>query len=175
MEEEWLKQKLNDWYWKYSNDIYRYILMMTGDHDLSKDLTQDTFIKAYNNMDSFREEASEKNWLYRIARNTTIDEFRKRKPLRFVIDSYTSFATNDYLPEKVAELGETEAELYHSLHKLRRSYREVIVLRKIKELSIQETAEILSWTEGKVKITLYRALEALKKQMIKEGYNHEAI
>lgn len=175
MEEEWLKQKLNKWYREYSDDIYRYILMMTADAELAKDLTHDTFIKAYKNMESFRGEASEKNWLYRIARNATIDEMRKRKPLQYVIDSYTSFTTNDYLPEQVTQLGEREEELYRALQKLKRSYREVIILRKIKELSIQETAEVLNWTEGKVKTTLFRALEALKKQMVKEGYNHEAI
>ncbi len=173
MEEELILQKLNDWYWSYSDEIYRYILMLTADHELAKDLTHDTFIKAYKSMESFRGEASVRNWLFRIARNTTIDDARKRKPLRFVVDSYASLATNDYLPEQVTQLGESEKELYHSLLKLKRSYREVIILRKIKELTIQETAEILDWSEGKVKITLYRALNALKKQMLKEGYVHE--
>ncbi|MDY0409595.1 sigma factor-like helix-turn-helix DNA-binding protein [Paracerasibacillus soli] len=47
------------------------------------------------------------------------------------------------------------------------------MLRKIKELSIKETAEILNWSESKVKVTLFRGLHALKRQMIKEGYEHE--
>lgn len=99
MEEELILQKLNDWYWSHSDEIYRYILMLTADHELAKDLTHDTFIKAYKSMRSFRGEASVRNWLFRIARNTTIDDARKRKPFRFIVDSYASLATNDYLPE----------------------------------------------------------------------------
>ena len=175
MDEDWPLQKLNEWYFKYSDDIYRYILMMTADQELAKDVTQDTFIKAYKNMQSFRGEASEKNWLYRIAHNTAIDEIRKRKRLRFMTNTFNSLLTNDFLPEKISQLGESEEQLYRSLQKLKRSYREVIILRKIEELSIRETAEVLNWTEPKVKITLFRALESLKKQMIKEGYEHETI
>ncbi|MFS0820593.1 RNA polymerase sigma factor [Bacillus sp. 1P02SD] len=168
-------EKLNEWYFKYSVDIYRYVLMLTAEQELAKDITHDTFIKAFKYMESFRGEASEKNWLYRIAHNTTIDEIRKRKPLRFIVNTYASIATNDYLPEKVIQLGESEEQLYRSLQKLKRAYREVIILRKIEELNIRETAEILNWTESKVKTTLFRALEALRKQMIKEGYEHETI
>ncbi|WP_449536420.1 RNA polymerase sigma factor [Ferdinandcohnia sp. Marseille-Q9671] len=175
MDEDSSLQLLNEWYVKYSDGIYRYVLMMTAEQELAKDVTQETFIKAYKYLGSFRGEASEKNWLYRIAHNTTIDEIRKRKPLRFMVNTYTSLATNDYLPEKVIQVGEREEQLYRSLQRLKRSYREVIILRKIEELSIQETADILSWTEAKVKTTLFRALEALKKQMIKEGYEHDTI
>ncbi|MFC4323061.1 RNA polymerase sigma factor [Litchfieldia salsa] len=175
MEDDKSLEKLNEWYFKYSDDLYRYVLMMTVDQELAKDVIQDTFIKAYKNFEGFRGAASEKNWLYRIAYNTTIDELRKRKPLRFMFDNYNYLVSNDYVPEKVTQLGEVEAQLYRSLQKLKRSYREVIILRKIEELSIRETAEVLNWTIPKVKTTLLRALEALKKQMIKEGYEHESI
>ncbi|MGF2614342.1 RNA polymerase sigma factor [Rossellomorea aquimaris] len=65
--------------------------------------------------------------------------------------------------------------MYHALSKLKRSYREVIILRKIKELSIRETAEVLGWKESKVKTTLFRGLQAMKIQLQKEGYDHETI
>lgn len=167
------KEKLKEWYQIYSDDIYRYILMMAGDPERAKDLTHDTFLKAYYSLPSFRGETSDKNWLYRLARNITIDDMRKRKPLRYMLDSFTSFASHDPLPENVAQLGEREIELYRALQAIKRSYRDVIILRKIKELTIKETAEVLNWTENKVKVTLFRGLEALKKQMIKEGYKHE--
>ncbi|WP_246187720.1 RNA polymerase sigma factor [Ornithinibacillus caprae] len=65
--------------------------------------------------------------------------------------------------------------MYQSLRKLKRSYQEVIILRKIKELSIHETAEVLDWDESKVKNTLFRGLAALKQEMVKGGYEHEPI
>ncbi|WP_404431099.1 RNA polymerase sigma factor [Sutcliffiella horikoshii] len=177
MEGEWSIRKLNDWYERYSDEVFRYVLMMTGDPEMAKDLTHDTYIKAYHSMNRFKGETSERNWLYRIARNATIDEFRKRKPFRYVADSFAAtsmISTTEYLPEQVAQQGEYEAYLYRALQQMKRSYREVIILRKIKDLTVRETAEILGWNESKVKTTLHRALEALKKQMLKEGYNHDA-
>ncbi|MCD8510884.1 MAG: RNA polymerase sigma factor [Bacillus sp. (in: Bacteria)] len=175
MGEDYGKQKLQEWYQLYSEDIYRFVLMMIGDDEQAKDLTHDTFIKAYKSVDSFKGEVSDKNWLYYIARNLTIDYIRKRKPLLFVLDSFSSIMANDQVPENIAILGEREEQLYRSLKKLKRSYREVVILRKIKELSIQETAEILDWNEGKVKITLHRALAALKEQMEREGFRYETL
>jgi RNA polymerase sigma-70 factor (ECF subfamily) len=173
VQDETAKEKLKEWYHNYSDDIYRYILMMTGDQERAKDLTHDTFLKAYHSLASFQGKTSDKNWLYRIARNVTIDDMRKRKPLRYLFDSFVTLASQDPLPENVAQLGEREEELYRALQAIKRSYRDVIILRKIKELSISETAEVLNWNENKVKVTLFRGLEALKKQMIKEGYKHE--
>ncbi|SDY26222.1 RNA polymerase sigma-70 factor, ECF subfamily [Evansella caseinilytica] len=175
MEATYARQKIQDWYLLYSDDIYRYILMMIGDHEQAKDLTHDTFIKAYNSLNRFEENTSDKNWLYKIARNVTIDYIRKRKPIQFITESFAFIPSKEPCPEEIAQLGESEEQLYRSLKKLKRSYQEVIILRKIKELSIRETAEVLDWNEGKVKTTLFRGLHALKQQMIKEGYEHDVI
>ncbi|WP_245741814.1 RNA polymerase sigma factor [Anaerobacillus arseniciselenatis] len=175
MDEDLKKQKIQEWYQLYSDDIYRFVLMMIGDHDQAKDLTHDTYLKAYNSFEYFQGVTSDKNWLYRIARNVTIDYMRKKKPIRFMIESFSTFPSEENCPEKIMELGENEEQLYRCLKKLKRSYQDVIILRKIKELSIQETAEVLEWNETKVKNTLFRGLAALKQQMVKEGYNHETI
>ncbi|WP_373323202.1 RNA polymerase sigma factor [Alkalihalobacterium chitinilyticum] len=76
-------------------------------------------------------------------------------------------------PDQITTLGETEEVLFKSLKKLKRPYQDVIILRKIKDLTIKETAEILGWKESKVKTTLFRGLDALRKQMEKEGYVNE--
>ncbi|WP_261177238.1 RNA polymerase sigma factor [Anaerobacillus sp. CMMVII] len=173
MEEELAKEKIQQWYGLYSDEIYRFILMMIGDHAEAKDLMHDTFLRAYNGLASFEGKASEKNWLYKIARNTTIDFQRKRRPIQYVVESFTTYPSAERCPEQLATLGEAEEILYRSLKKLKRPYQEVIILRKIKGLTIEETAEILNWNESKVKNTLFRGLAALKQQMEKEGYNHE--
>jgi RNA polymerase sigma-70 factor, ECF subfamily len=175
VEEELKKQRIQEWYQVYSDEIYRFILLMIGDHEQAKDLTHDTFLKAYNHLNHFKGITSDKNWLYRIARNVTIDFMRKRKPIRYIADSFKSFSTNKESPERIIQLGESENQLYHALSKLSRAHREVIILRKIKELSIRETAEVLGWKESKVKTTLFRGLKALKIQMQKEGYDHETV
>ncbi|CEG32498.1 RNA polymerase sigma factor [Peribacillus simplex] len=77
------------------------------------------------------------------------------------------------LPEEMIRIKEESSELYKALGEIKDTYRKVIVLRKIKGFSIEDTAKILSWSESKVKSTLFRAIPALKKQLIKEGYLDE--
>lgn len=67
------------------------------------------------------------------------------------------------LPEEVLFLKENKRELHEALEKLRTSYKEVIILRYIKGFSVQETCEILNWSESKVKTTLHREMFALEK------------
>ncbi|MDG5790080.1 RNA polymerase sigma factor [Evansella sp. AB-P1] len=165
---------INDWYLEYSNDIYKFILYLINDHEHAKDLMQDTFIRAYNNLESFQGE-NKKGWLFRIARNITIDFIRSKRPIHYLIDSAVSVTSQGLTPEQNLMLSEQEKELYKAISKLKRSYREVIILRKIKEFSIYETAHILEWSEGKVKTTLWRGLSALKKQLEKEGYHYESV
>ncbi|MCD8510027.1 MAG: RNA polymerase sigma factor [Bacillus sp. (in: Bacteria)] len=75
----------------------------------------------------------------------------------------------------MATLNEQERELYLAIAKLKRSQREVIILRKIKDFSIKETALILGCSEGKVKTTLWRGMIALKKQLEKGGFHYESL
>lgn len=174
LDQEVIRQKVNEWYETYNNDIYQYIFFMIGDHEQAKDLVHDTFLRSYNHYLSFRG-GSEKGWLFRIARNITIDFIRKRKPISYLMNFNIQLKTNELLPEHIVTLNESEKELYSALTKLKRSYRDVIILRKLKDFSIQETADILGWNESKVKSTLFRGLKELKNELIKEGYQHETL
>ncbi|WP_332633984.1 RNA polymerase sigma factor [Halalkalibacter flavus] len=112
--------------------------------------------------------------LFRIAHNVTIDYIRKRKPIRLIkelLDLKTDTTASS--PEEIAQINESSEELFEALEKLKRSYREVIILRKIKNFSIKETAGILNWSESKVKSTLPRAILNFEKQLQKEGYVYE--
>jgi RNA polymerase sigma-70 factor, ECF subfamily len=174
MDQHVRKQQISDWYLAYSNDIYNYIYFLIGDHELAKDILQDTFLRAFRNYESFLGD-NVRGWLFRIARNVAIDEMRKKKPIASLLDAISLLKTNEPSPEELAILNESEKELYISLSKLKLSYRDVIVLRKIKEFSISETAEILGWTENKVKITLFRGMKALRKELERESLSHETI
>jgi RNA polymerase sigma-70 factor, ECF subfamily len=163
-------------YDQYSDSIYSFIFFLIGDKQKAEDLTHDTFLRAFNAMHSFEERSSEKTWLYSIARNVAVDELRKSKVRKKLLAPlFPSLSSKDPLPEDVLELSETNQLLYQALNKLQDSYRLVIYFRKIKELSITETAQVLNWKESNVKTQLHRGLKALKKQMVKEGYSHEAI
>lgn len=113
----------------------------------------------------------------KIARNTVYDYLRKTKWTAFfnTSDNNNQALSSISIEEKIVHKEQVE-KLYTSLKKLKRDYQEVIILRKINELSIKETAEILGWSEDKVKAKLARALKKLKAEMtVIEGGFHESI
>ncbi|MDJ0332882.1 RNA polymerase sigma factor [Planococcus sp. S3-L1] len=167
------KNEVTDWYQQHSDSIFRYILFMVRDYQQAEDLTQETFIKGFRYYDTFERKANAKTWLFRIAHNLTIDFLRKQKPLELLKDLVFLGKNTSTLPEELVEIKESSTEIYHALGLLKPAYREVIILRKIKEFTIEETGEILNWSESKVKNTLSRALSALEKQLNKEGIIHE--
>lgn len=163
------KRQINEWYINHSQDIYQYVLYLLQNDDIAKDILQETFLKAYQNIKQFKEENA-KGWLIKIARNTSLDYLRKKHPINYIMDTIPN---NNQTPEQVVNTNESTNELYQALGKLKRSYRDVIILRKIKDFTVSETAIILNWNEAKVRTTLSRAMSALKKQLETEGYQHE--
>ncbi|MEK3808074.1 RNA polymerase sigma factor [Bacillus sp. FSL H8-0547] len=165
--------EIEEWYSHYHQTIFKYILMMTKDYQQAEDLTHETFLKAFRQHHTFRQESSPKTWLFRIAHNVTVDYARKQKPVRLIMELFRQKKDSCLLPEHFVEMKERSQELYQALEMLKDSHREVIILRKIKGFSISETSEILGWSETKVKSTLSRAILALEKTLIKEGYQDE--
>ncbi|WP_147533297.1 RNA polymerase sigma factor [Bacillus marasmi] len=167
------KEEIADWYDKHSKSVLSFILLIVKDYQQAEDLTHDTFVKAYLYFDSFKHFSSEKTWLFSIAHNVTVDFLRKRKPSLFFKEIFLMKKDDNPFPEEVIRIKEDSYELYKALGELKDTYRKVIILRKIKDFSIEDTAQILNWSESKVKSTLFRAIPALKRQLIKEGYLDE--
>ncbi|RKQ33962.1 RNA polymerase sigma factor [Oceanobacillus halophilus] len=164
---------ITDWYSKYSSSIYRYILMTIRHAHHAEDLTQETFLKAYKYFHSFKWEANPKTWLFSIAHNVTVDFMRKKQPYLYLMEMFPIKAAKGESPDEIVQINESSNELFQAIGRLKKSYREIIILRKIKEFSIKETAEILNWSESKVKSTLSRAIQALEKELLKEGFVYE--
>jgi RNA polymerase sigma-70 factor, ECF subfamily len=174
LDKEIIKKRINDWYSYYSNDIFRYAFFMIGERDQAKDILQETFIRAFIKYETF-DGMNPKGWLFRIARNLTIDYIRKRKPISYLFNFMPNLKSTEKNPEEIVILNEIERLLYKSLNKIKLQYKDVIILRKIKGFSIAETAQILGWSENKVKVNLHRGMQTLKKELEKEGYNYEVI
>ncbi|WP_248737303.1 RNA polymerase sigma factor [Neobacillus rhizosphaerae] len=161
------------WYEDFNEPIFKFIFMMIQDYQQAEDLRHETFLKAYIHYDSYRRKSNPKTWLFSIAHNLTIDFIRKRKPILLFKEAFFFKKDTNPLPDEMIQIKESSYELYKALGVIKDSYREVIILRKIKEFSIEETAEVLGWSESKVKSTLYRAIPVLEKQLLKEGYLRE--
>jgi RNA polymerase sigma-70 factor (ECF subfamily) len=158
-----ISNKIAEWFYLYNKDIYHFLVYYIGSSDV-EDLVQEVFIRAIKGFNTYQKKSSPKTWLFSIARHVGIDEIRKRKRLRIkerilVWDEQTDKAT----PEKILQLNENNSLLYQAIQSLKANYRDVIILRGIKELSVTETASILNWNENKVRITYHRALKTLQK------------
>lgn len=157
-------------YKEHSDRVYSYIYLLVRHKECAEDLTQETFYKAYKGLDSFNKQASTATWLLKIARNITYDYFRRKRVIQFfTFEKEHDLETKTLSPESRFEQKEQLTKMYDSLSKLKKDYQEVLLLRKVQECSIKETAYILGWTEAKVKMKMTRALVALKKEFHQEG------
>jgi len=169
------QEELTEWFDQYGESVLTYILLMVRDYQQAEDLTQETFIKAYKHQQQFEHKSSVKTWLFSIAHNTTVDYFRKKHPIQHFLG--LTIEEKDYkpLPEQIVTMNDQTEQLYRTIQQLKPSHRQVIILRKLKEFSTAETAYVLNWSESKVKMTLKRALEELRRKLIQGGITDEIL
>ncbi|WLR53148.1 RNA polymerase sigma factor SigX [Bacillus tianshenii] len=157
-------------YERYHQDLFRFIFYMVKNREQTEDLVQEVYIKVLKSYDRFEGKSSEKTWLFSIAKHVTIDWFRKQKR-RNIADGmddeliHAMIDDDSPLPEEIAVLNEEIQQVYACLKTCTDDQRMVIVLRFLQSFSIAETAEVLGWTESKVKTTQHRAMKALKTCM----------
>ena len=148
---------------RYQSPVRRFFLHQTlGDEQLSDDLAQDTFIKAYTNIGKFRGLASFQTWLMRIAYNVFYDYTRAHKQL----------ADMDSVPERRGSQVSPalKMDLYHALALLKPDERTCVTLQLIDGYDIKKIAEITQMKEGTVKSHLSRGKEKLANYLKQNGY-----
>jgi RNA polymerase sigma-70 factor, ECF subfamily len=156
-------------YSKYHQDVFQFLIYTVRSRQLAEDLVQEVYIRVLKSHKNFEGKSSEKTWLFSIAKNVAIDYFRKQKGWKGRIlekfDWSQPLKGENDIPEEVAVQKEEIRDLYKCIEKCTTDQRMVITMRYIQDLSISETAEVLEWTESKVKTTQHRAIKALKKLM----------
>ena len=148
---------------RYQSPVRRFFLNQTmGDEQLSDDLAQDTFIKAYTNITSFRGMASFKTWLMRIAYNVFYDYTRSHRATEDV----------DVVPQRSGgESSSLQMDIYAALALLKPDERTCITLQLIDGYDITGIAKITQLKEGTVKSHLSRGKEKLANYLRKNGYD----
>ena len=166
-----------DLYDRYINKINDYLLRMSGDPLLAEELTQETFYRAFTKLRSFKGDKVGA-WLFRIAHNLYIDEYRHRtrlvgdEPLEVI-----PLGSPMELPEKYLESLETQKRVQNVLQKLPENYRSMLLLRDHLGLSYEDIAETTGKSITTVKVTLCRARAKFRELYTaldkKEGKDHE--
>ncbi len=161
----------------YENRIYTLALRSTGSEHDAADITQEVFLRAWKNLDSFRGDSSLSTWLYRVTSNLCVDFARKKaaEGVSTSIDDEESpaadlpDASRMAQPEAAAENQELREELQIALAQLSEEHRRVVLLRDVAGLTYADIAHTLGLEEGTVKSRLARARAGLRKILLERG------
>ena len=152
---------------KYQSPVRRFFLNQTcGDSELSDDLAQDTFIKAYTSLASFRNLSSFSTWLYRIAYNVFYDYIRSRKET----DGLDTHQVDMQCSTQQQDIGR-KMDVYRALSQLKEIERTCITLFYMEDLSIEKIAGITGCPAGSVKSHLSRAKNKMATYLKQNGYD----
>ena len=163
---------------EYEKAVYGITQRMCGNAEDAADMTQETFIKAYNSLSSFRGDSKFSVWLYRIATNVCLDFLRSksRKPtvsLSMEDDDgeevELDIADESQSPERLLERGLTRDAVRRGLNALSPEYRQILLLREIQGLSYEEISDVLTLEVGTVKSRIFRARKRLCAFLLEDG------
>lgn len=157
---------------RYQERVYATIYHMTSNHEDAGDLTQETFIKAYQALKTFKADSSFYTWVYRIAVNKTINYVKARKNKNHLsLNSLDFNAENDpdlvslisdKTPRREAGINELQEKLNEAMQKLSPSHRLVVTLHDVQGLSHDEIATIMECNIGTVRSRLFYARQQLQ-------------
>lgn len=156
---------------RYQRPVYSLIYRMIGNAEDAGDLVQETFLRAYGALASFRQDASFLTWLYKIASNLSIDQMRARRSkgalsLDVELDEGREPAADrTSSPEEMVVRGAVSEIVQKAVMNLPERYRTVVVMRHLHGMSIEEIAEITKLPSGTVKTHLFRAREMLRERL----------
>lgn len=166
---EWMQESIfHRLYDQYHHDVFNFLTYLVKDRSVAEDLSHEVYVRVLRAYERFEGKSSEKTWLFSIAKNVAIDHFRTKS----VREKHT-FNTFDWeteqlqgglpTPEEFTEMNDEMRQLLEALEQCAGDQKMVVVMRYFQQLSITETADILGWTEGKVKTTQHRAIKQLRR------------
>jgi len=147
--------------------FYNFAFFYLGNREETEDVLQEAFIKIYKKFSSVRNQASLYNWSLKIIRNKCIDFLREQKIKRCFSDisEFLNLKSNPDLtePDKIYERNLINSQINEALNKLKIKEKEVFILKYYNNLSIKEISKITKLSESNVKVTLFRAVNKLRK------------
>ncbi len=160
---------------RYERPVFSLVYRMVRDRELAEDLSQETFVKALNAIESYRPEFKFSSWIFKIANNAAIDHLRRRELDTLSLDGSPHAETPEAIEATALQIGdrqetaleEVEArelggEIETAISRLRPEYRSCILLRHVEGRAYEEIAEILGLPLGTVKTYIHRARNELR-------------
>ena len=161
------QKKFGNLYDKHVDEIYRFIFLKVSTREIAQDITAETFRKGWQAFKKNPKMDNPRAYLYRIARNLVIDHYRTKK--QHITDQEIINELEDHskdLQDKAAEAKEM-AKIKEAMENLKDSYQDIIIYKYLEEMSNSEIARIMDKSEGAVRVTAHRAINALEKEVEK--------
>jgi RNA polymerase sigma-70 factor (ECF subfamily) len=167
----------------HMNLLYNYALRLTNNEDDAKDLIQDTFLKAYRFIDKYQRDTNAKAWLFRILKNSFINNYRKssRTPEQVEYSEFEEFA--HLMKDESVSSTDLRSDIHDNLlgddvvramESLNEEFRTIIILSDLEEMTYEEIADILEIPLGTVRSRLHRARKLMQEKLygfaVQHGY-----
>mgnify|MGYP006093912033 CR=1 FL=1 len=158
----------------FSNALYNFAYRLTYEQNDAHDLVQETFLKAYRFLHSFEQGTNAKAWLFRILKNTFINDFRKKskEPVKVDYNEIESYVNTEEVNAPSASNLRTESNQYligdevaNALNSLAIDFRTIIILSDLEGFKYEEMAKILDIPVGTVRSRLHRARHLIKEKL----------
>ncbi|MBU1203319.1 RNA polymerase sigma factor [Patescibacteria group bacterium] len=157
-------------YDKYVKNIYRFIYIKVTNRQLAEDLTQEVFLKVWQHLVDKKNIKSFQAFIFRIARNSVVDHYRASNSQELPLEYISELADMSKSITTEVDKSIDAAVLLQEIRKLKPEYQEVLILRYIEDLSIDDISDVMQKDKNNIRVTLHRALNKLK-QIIQEKNN----
>ncbi|MUV37673.1 RNA polymerase sigma factor SigM [Lentibacillus sp. JNUCC-1] len=155
---------IDELYSAYFNDVYRFIFSLTKNRSLTEDIVQETFTRAFLNMNSYRNPPN-KAWLFTVSRHMYYDHLRKNKKTADVDYDFSMLPDSEVTPEDQLFRKENIQNLQKEIMNLKDRYRDAIRYVYIEELNYKEAAAEMDVTVSNFKSIVFRAKRKLKRAL----------
>ena len=154
---------LGQLYELFLDRIFRFIRFRVSTAEDAEDITQEVFLKMWRGLKSYRAGGVPfEAWLFKIARNSVIDHYRKQKPA-ISFQNAPTIADTKKSPQDTALESISKQEVLNKLKKLKPAYQEIIILKFIEERETKEISAIMDKPAAHIRVLQSRALNALRK------------
>ena len=154
-------QNIEEIYKEHSNTVYKYLFCLTGNEDLSEELTQETFAIAVKEIKKFKGNCKVSVWLCQIAKHLWYKELKKKKR-NISIEEISDIQDSENLENLIINK-EEKLKLFKDIQKLDEKSKEVIYLRMVGNLDFTEIGEILGKTANWARVNFYRAKQKIRE------------
>jgi RNA polymerase sigma-70 factor (ECF subfamily) len=161
---------------RHSRSLFRLAYRMTGNEQDAEDVVQETFLRAYKQLNRYESRSSFSTWLYRIAANCSLDLIRSRKRRQettiaereegeTTMDRMQQVAAHDPAPDRLVFSGQVEARVAAAMNELSLQERTAFVLRHFEGQSIEEISGTLGLGTNAAKHSIFRAVQKLRRAL----------